>query len=181
MPLILGYCLVIGIRLAFDIPAGLRANWIFRLWLSNHRDGPRPIARCVLLIFSVLLLAPVVFVMTLAFWGWIAALLHIAMLSVCIIALIELSLCDFRKIPFTCSYPPFKSGSGVVAVAYLFGFIVFTTYIAEMEYWCLAAPWRAAWFVPLFAVVIAGLRMYRSRMLEMDKTLIFEEVPDTLF
>ena len=38
IPFILSYCLLAGIRFAFEIPLDLRANWIFRLWLDP--DGP---------------------------------------------------------------------------------------------------------------------------------------------
>src|SRR5258706_6837211 len=31
---ILAYCIIVGIRFAFEIPADLRANWIFRYWLD---------------------------------------------------------------------------------------------------------------------------------------------------
>jgi hypothetical protein len=54
--------------------------------------------------------------------------------------------------------------------------MVFTTYIAQMEYWSLLSPWRAIWFIPLFLAVVLGLRAHRKQMLDMDKELIFEDV-----
>src|SRR5262245_4628413 len=39
---------------------------------------------------------------------------------------VEVRLLRFRKFPFTCSQPSFRSHSGLVAVGYLFGFIFFT-------------------------------------------------------
>jgi hypothetical protein len=180
-PLILSYCLVIGIRLAFEMPVDLRANWIFRLSLEHHWKEPRKISRRVLLVFCLFWLAPASFLATLYFWGWHAALLHTAIFILCTIALIEMSLFKFRKIPFTCAYPPFQSQSGVIAVIYLFGFMVFTTYVAQMEYWAMPSPWRAILFIPLFLAVILGLRAHRKQMLDMDKELIFEDAPATGF
>jgi len=177
VPLILSYCLVIGIRFAFEMPVDLRANWIFRISLEHRWTEARQVSRRVLLVFSLSWLAPACFLLTLIFWGWVAALLHTAVFILCTIALVELSLFKFRKIPFTCVYPPFKSHSGVIALAYLFGFFVFTTYIAQMEYWSLLSPWRAIWFVPLFLAVVLGLRAHRKQMLEMDKELVFEDLP----
>src|ERR1700693_2633915 len=177
VPLILSYCLVMGTRFAFEMPVDLRANWIFRISLEHRWTEAREVSRRVLLVFSLSWLAPICFLLTLLFWGWVAALLHTAVFILCTIALAELSLFKFRKIPFTCGYPPFKSHSGVIALVYLFGFFVFTTYIAQMEYWALLDPWRAIWFVPLFLAVVLGLRAHRKQMLDMDKELVFEDLP----
>jgi hypothetical protein len=181
LPLILSYCLVLGIRFAFEMPVDLRANWIFRISLEHRWTEARKVSRRVLLVFSLSWLAPTCFLLTLLFWGWVAALLHTAVFILCSIALVELLLFKFRKIPFTCVYPPFKSHSGVIALFYLFGFFVFTTYIAQMEYWSLLSPWRTIWFVPLFLAVVLGLRAHRKQMLEMDKKLVFEDLPATGF
>jgi hypothetical protein len=181
VPLILSYCLVIGIRFAFEMPVDLRANWILRISLEHRWTEAREVSRRVLLVFSLSWLAPACFLLTLLFWGWVAALLHTAVFILCTIALVELSLFTFRKIPFTCAYPPFKSHSGVIALLYLFGFFVFTTYIAQMEYWSLPSPWRTIWFVPLFLAVVLGLRAHRKQMLDMDKELVFEDLPATGF
>jgi hypothetical protein len=181
VPLILSYCLVIGIRFAFEMPVDLRANWIFRISLEHAWREAREVSGRVLLVFSLSWLVPVCFLVTLIFWGWVAALLHTAIVILCTIALVELSLFKFRKIPFTCAYPPFKSHSGVIALIYLFGFFVFTTYIADMEYWSLLSPWRTIWFLPLFLMVVLGLRAHRKQMLDMDKELVFEDLPATGF
>jgi hypothetical protein len=95
--------------------------------------------------------------------------------------LVELLLIKFRKIPFTCSYPVFESHSGVVLVAYLFAFFLFTDYLPEIEHWSLANPFRMICFVPLFALSLACLHAYRKQMLEMDKQLIFEEPSPSSF
>jgi hypothetical protein len=176
VPLILSYCLVIGIRFAFEMPVDLRANWIFRISLEHRWTEAREISRRVLLVFSLSWLVPACFLVTLIFWSWVAALLHTVVVILCTVALVELSLFKFRKLPFTFAYPPFKSHSGLIALAYLVGFMVFTTYIAQMEYWSLVSPWRAIWFIPLFLAVVLGMRAHRKQMLDMDKELIFEDV-----
>jgi hypothetical protein len=181
VPLILSYCSVAGIRFAFEMPADLRANWIFVLLLERRWKEARKVSRRVLLVFCLSWLAPAIFLTTLFFFGWRAALLHSLILIICTVGLIELSLFKFRKIPFTCSYPPFQSHSGLVAVLYFFGFLAFTTYTAQMEYWAMLSPWRVILFIPLFLVVVLGLHAHRKQMLDMDKELIFEEVPATRF
>jgi hypothetical protein len=179
--LILAYCIIVGIRFAFETPADLRANWIFRYWLDPGQQDARAIARRILLLFSLPWLAPAALLSVLFFWGWTAALLHVAILIACIVLVVEVVLIRFRKIPFTCSYPAFQSHSGLIFVAYLFGFLFFTDYLPQMEHWSLLNPWQAIWFVPLLAAALFGVRQYRKQMLDMDKHLIFEEPSPSAF
>src|SRR6267154_1536391 len=181
VPFILAFCVIVGIRFAFETPADLRANWIFRYWLDPGQQDARPIARRVLLLFSLPWLAPAAFISVLVFWGWTAALLHVAILIACTVLLVEAVLLRFRKIPFTCSYPPFQSHSALILVAYLFGFLFFTDYLPQMEHWSLQNPWQALVFLPLLAAALLGLRYYRKQMLDMDKQLIFEEPSPNAF
>ncbi|MGC1418101.1 MAG: hypothetical protein WA817_22625 [Candidatus Acidiferrum sp.] len=181
IPFILSFCIVVGIRLAFEIPADLRANWVFALWIDANTLQTRSIARKTLLTFSLVPLAPICFVTSFLFWGFGIALLHTAVFTACTVVFVELLLLRFRKIPFTCSYPPFQSHSALVFVAYLFGFLTFTSYIPELESWSLADPWRVSLFVPFIAAILAGIYFYRKQMLDMDKRLIFEENAATYF
>ena len=181
VPFILAFCVIGGIRFAFETPADLRANWIFRYWLDPGQQNARPIARRVLLLFSLPWLAPAAFISVLIFWGWTAALLHVAILIACAILLVEAVLIRFRKIPFTCSYPQFQSHSALILVAYLFGFLFFTDYLPQMEHRSLLNPWQAIVFVPVLATALLGLRQYRKQMLDMDKQLIFEEPSPNAF
>jgi hypothetical protein len=181
VPFILAYCVIVGIRFAFELPADLRANWIFRYWLDPGQQDARAIARRVLLLFTLPWLAPAVFFSVLFFWGWSAALLHATILIACTVLLVEVVLIRFRKIPFTCSYPPFQSHSGLIFVGYLFGFLFFTDYLPQMEHWSLLNPWESIWFVPLLGTGLFALRQYRKQMLDMDKHLIFEEPSASTF
>lgn len=176
VPFILAYCLIAGIRMAFEIPAELPANWIFQFWLDRERHEARPIARRVLLFFSLSWLVPACFLTTFFFWDWGAALLHTTILILCTVILVEVLLLKFRKIPFTCPYPSFKSHSGLIGVAYLFGYAFFTYYLPQMENWTLSDPKRMVWFAPLLWLALAGIHFYRKQMLDMDKELVFEDV-----
>jgi hypothetical protein len=181
IPYLLSFCIIVGVRCAFEIPTNLDANWIFRLWLPPGDQQARKAARPVLLSFSLPWLAPACFGVTLAFFGWTTALLHTATLVACDVLLVEVLLIHFRKIPFACSYPVFRSNSGVILVAYLFGFFIFTDYLPQLEGWALVSPLRILCFVPLLGAAFAGLHAYRKQMLDMDKQLIFEEVSPSAF
>jgi hypothetical protein len=181
IPFILSFSIVVGIRLSFEIPTDLRANWVFALWIDPNTLETRSIARKILLTFSLLPLAPLCFVTSWILWGLSTAFLHSAVLAACTIALVELLLLRFRKIPFTCSYPPFQSHSALVFVAYLFSFVIFSAYLPDLELWSLADPWRAMLFIPLVTVILLGVHFYRKQMLDMDKQLIFEEMSASNF
>jgi len=181
IPFIVGFCLMVGVRLSFEIPTDLRANWVFALWIDPNTLQTRPLARKVLLTFSLALLGPICFVSSAILWGFGVAFLHTTIFAACTIAFVELLLLRFRKIPFTCSYPPFQSHSALIFVAYLFGFVIFTVYLPELELWSLADPWRVSLFIPLVAVILLSVQQYRKQMLDMDKHLIFEEISASNF
>jgi hypothetical protein len=181
IPFILGYCILVGIRFAFEIPLDLRANWIFQLWLDPDRHDARSVARRVLLEFSVAWLGPLVLGVTWAFWGWVTALLHAAIWCACMLVLAEILLIRFRKMPFTCPYSSFESHSPLIAVGYLFGFYIFSSWLPELDQWSVMRPINAVWIIPLLGSVLAGLTWYRNQMLDMDKRLTFEAVSRTTF
>ena len=181
IPFILGFCIVVGIRLTFEVPSHLRANWVFALWIDPNALQTRDVARKVLLTFSLVPLALICMVSSWLLWGFGVALLHTLIFAACSAVFVEALLLRFRKIPFTCSYPPFQSQSALIFVAYLFGFMLFTVYLPELELWSLADPWRTVVFVPLVAAALLGIHFYRKQMLDMDKHLIFEEIPASHF
>jgi hypothetical protein len=175
IPYILAFCIIVGIRLAFEVPAALPSNWVFALWIDPHTLHTRPIARKILLTFSLFLLVPLCFFSSLFLWGVATALMHTLIFAACSTAFVEVLLLRFRKIPFTCSYPPFQSHSALIFVAYLFGFLFFTNYLPELELWSLSDSWRPILFLPLLAIPFVSVHFYRKQMLDMDKHLIFEE------
>jgi len=175
IPFILSYCLLVGIRLAFEVPSDLSANWIFKLWIEPGGEQPRSVARKVLLTFSLGWIAPLCFLYSTLLWGWLTALLQTTILIGCSAVFVEVLLVRFRKIPFTCSYPAFQSHSTLVLVAYLMGFVVFAIYIPQVVQWSLVTRWGAAGFIPVVLLSLGGLRKFRKQMLDMDKQLVFEE------
>ncbi len=175
IPFILTYCLLVGIRLAFEVPSDLSANWIFKLWIERDGEHARQIARRVLLTFSLGWIAPLCLLYSALLWGWLTALLPTGILIACSMVLVEVLLVRFRKIPFTCPYPAFQSNSPLVLLAYLVGFGIFAVYIPRIARWALETRLGAVGFIPVILLSLAGLRQFRKQMLDMDKQLIFEE------
>jgi hypothetical protein len=181
LPFTLSYCIIVGMRCAFEIPAQLEANWIFRFWLPADDRQARSTARRILLTFSLSWLAPATFMATTWFFGWSTATLHTAILIACTALAVEILMVRFRKLPFTCTYPNFQSNSGLIALAYLFAYFLFTDYLPGLESWTLASPTRTLLFLPLFIASFVALRAYRNQVLDMDKQLLFEEPSSSAF
>ena len=181
IPFILGYCILVGIRFAFEIPLDLRANWIFQLWLDPDRHDARSVVRRALLVFSLSWMGPPVLLVTWAYWGWMTALLHTAIWCASLLVLVEMLLIRFRKMPFTCPYPSFQSHSPLLAVGYLFGLYIFKSWLPELDQWSVLSPINALWIIALVVSAFAGLYWYRNQMLDMDKRLTFEDLSRSTF
>ena len=180
IPLILSYCLAAGIRFAFDIPAHLPANWIFRFLLDRTVESAA-LARRVILSFGVPGIVLVVFPIYLGCWGWTVALVHLGVVTIWSVLLTEVLLVGFRKLPFTCTYPVFQHSAVVVAMAYVFGYFAFTAVTAEFEAEAFSRPvWGILFLVPGLGVWYLVHRVRKS-FVEAREHLVFEDVPAAAF
>ena len=101
------------------------------------------------------------------------------MLAVLGILLIDLSLYQFRKIPFTCSYLPGKGASRKVRLAaYALAFLFFSNAGVAIEFW---AMHRLARFIVLFAILTFAALWARRRRAEFAASphnrIQFEDLP----
>lgn len=177
IPLILAYFLLLGVRLAFEIPVTLRANWLFRLSVNPETGECAPLARKVLLAFIVPLLLLVCLPACSWRWGWRLGFVHTTIVALLCVLLIEILLVQFRKIPFTCAAPTFKSNALVIMLMYFLGFVIFTSWASEAERWALAEPVRFLAFAPLLAIGWLMMERYRRELSYLDRRLIFVETP----
>lgn len=177
IPLIVIYFLLLGIRFSFEIPVMLRANWIFRLRTNPDANECVGLARKIMLTF----LTPVVAAVLLVYGfrlSWRIGVIHAAIVAAVSMLLIEILLVRFRKIPFTCSAPHFKSNVLVSVFFYVLGFVLFTSWIPIAEEWAFGDP---IWYAPLIAALAAiwlAVERYRGELTYVDKRLIFEEQPE---
>jgi hypothetical protein len=177
VPLILVYCLVVGLRFIFEIPADLRANWIFKMQIDAGAGESVALGRAL----AWTILAPLLIVACVPAyaygWGWLVALLHLGYVGLMTWLLVETMFVRLRKIPFTCSLPVFKENAFVVLFLLFLGFYLFVRAGAFLEYVAFEDPVRA--IIP--AMVLGGwwlaIRQYRKNLLEMEKEIIFEEGP----
>jgi hypothetical protein len=139
-PLVAAYLLLLGLRVAFDLPANVPSNWVFRAVLDPRSNESVGVARQVMLSF----LTPLVLVPCLAFswwrWGPLAALLHTAYVLALSLCLIEVLLMGYRKVPLTCPMPGFRDNLLVLCLLQVLGFEAFTHFGAGLEQAILAQP-----------------------------------------
>lgn len=175
VPLVITYFLIFGLRLAFEIPASLRANWAFRLGVDPATRQHAAMARSVMIAFEFPV-AVATFGVLAYFWGWQIALMYAIAMAAITLLLIETLLLTFRKIPFTCSAPPFKQTTIVSLVLCVLGLFAFSGAIPALERRALVASSPSielialliiAWFICLYA--------WRKNQIELDRRLIFDD------
>lgn len=177
IPLIVLYLLLIGLRFSFEIPVMQRANWIFRVRANADAGKCVGLARKIMLTFLIPLLAIALPAYTFV-WGWRVAVIHTAVVTAAFMLLIEILLVSFRKIPFTCSAPHFKSNIPLSVFFYLAGFVVFTWWLPTVEQRGSDDPLWYLKFVLGLAGIWLGLAYYRRKMTRLDHRPIFEEHSD---
>jgi hypothetical protein len=177
VPLIFAYCIVLGLRVTFEAPADWQANWIFRLTLPQNSTECTVLARKVMISFVVPWVVVVVIPAYGFMWGWETAGVHALVVVVSSVVLIRALLVGYRKVPFTCSYPPFRNSAIVMVLGYVAGFFVFVMLVSGLECQALANAlyaiplvllWGAAWFVA---------SLLSDGIADVDKQVIFEDRP----
>ena len=175
VPLALAYFLILGLRCAFDVPANFRANWLFRLTVNPETRECATLARKVIFMFLAPALILICFPLYARFWGWRISLMHTAIVGAMCLLLAEISLMRFRKIPFTCSAPNFRSHAIVAILIYIVGFFAFSTFPGAVERWAFDSPLRFLALVPFLTGVWLALRAWRRNLGHLDARIIFEE------
>jgi len=178
LPLITGTLAVSALCYVFQIPAELRANWVFRMAEGLAGSEMLESVEHLLLLFG---LAPAL-LLALPFeafaLGWAVAFAHCAFSAALILLFIEFQLQEWRKIPFTCSYVPGRRNLWHSVWSYLFlfgGLIPAITYI-ESSLLNAALLWAITVVLILVWLVF---RSIRRRQLK-ETCLLFDESEESL-
>lgn len=177
VPLILTYLCVTGLRAAFNLPAELRANWVFQTAESEDRVEHLRAARKWIVVMGLGPLLAALLPFEIAFRGW-AGVMHLAVAGALALVMLNFLLIWFRKIPFTCSYFP-----GKMSMAGMAGIFVVTFYLCVFTMMRLQLRWMHApagllVFLVLCGAALAGLRWLEGRELRIDDVFIYEDQPD---
>ncbi len=175
IPFILSFLLIIGVRVVFEIPSELRANWLFQLLLDPDQQECEPLARKVILVLFLPLIAALTFAAYVYLGGLMVALLHTMLVLTWSYLLAKTVLTRFRKLPFTCSLPVFKQHSIVILISLCFGFLIYAGSTAEFESSALMRPLRMLLLLPVAGVAWYIPRYLGKNTIDIEKKLIFEE------
>jgi hypothetical protein len=174
-PFVLAYFLISGLRFVFDIPAELRANWVHQSILHHEQRGPARLARTVILTFVLPWVLVVCLPLSVWGWGWTVGAAHVAVLAAASNLLAQFLLRRFHKIPFTCTYPPWKQSATVMILFYLLGFWAFAFLLPGLERSLILRTPLFLWILCLL-MLLAGAALRRLQAVEaVDTSLIFEE------
>jgi hypothetical protein len=133
LPLLIVFFVVSGFRTAFQFPAELASNWLFRItedrWAETSRSATRKRVLISGLVPALLVFLP----METGYWGWAPGFLHILFQLAAGAMLIEILFWSFAKVPFTCSYFPGRMNLSLLVGLYLYGFTSYSFHMADLE------------------------------------------------
>ncbi len=178
-PFTVAYLLILGLRITFELPAGVPSNWIFRASLDPQANPASGAPRRVILSFLTPVVLVPAFLLAWRDMGLPAAALHTAVVLALSISLGEILLAGYRKIPLTCPLPPFGDNFLALCVIQIVAFALFVQLGGRLDVWLLEKPW----YFPLVPAAIAAAFIWNRRRLaqarvdgELDETLVFENV-----
>jgi hypothetical protein len=177
VPFIVAFCIIVGLRIVFEIPVELRSNWIFRLMLDPERHECEPLARKVMLLSVLPGIVLIIFPIYAYLAGWAVSALHTLLVATWSVLLTNAALVRFRKLPFTCAFPLFQQHSIVSLLGCILAFLLFAEATSQFESLALPDPIRMIGFIPVAALAWYVPRRMRQNTMEIEKELIFEEVP----
>ncbi len=167
---------VAGVRVAFSLPISLSSNWILRITQIHPSQDYIATTRLSLLVLAVapILIASATF--SLPFEPWRQVLGHLVVLGLLGLLFTELSLLNFNKIPFACSFLPGKANVQFAFWGYLLLLIPLTEKSAHFEQEALEDPLKYVLALGVLGTAVLGLWV-RNRLHAKSAVLHFEELP----
>lgn len=175
IPFIVTFLLIVGLRVAFEIPVELRANWIFQLLVDADRQECEPLARRVILLAVLSWVTALTFASYVYVEGVAIATLHTTVVLIWAVLLMNVVLIRFRKLPFTCSMPVFKQHSIVILISFCFGFLIYAGSTPEFEASALREPLRMLTLLPFAMVAWYVPWVLGKNTIDLERKMIFEE------
>ena len=160
-PLLLAFFVLTGMRFAFDLPASIDANWLFRLMANDRPEWLQSVCRKAMLAFVLTWLLAIWFPLAGLALGWASATIG-ALIDVLLFALaVDALLLGFRKIPFTCSFIADRDRLLRVVAGSMIALVFMIPVLVEIEVSILTKLWRLAILLPVIVAAIVALRRKR--------------------
>ncbi|MBV9761781.1 MAG: hypothetical protein JO340_14565 [Acidobacteriaceae bacterium] len=181
LPFILSFFVITGLRFAFDMPAALAANWMFRGAIGGMRETPESMARRFMLWAVLPWELAIIGAVTAARFGWVVAFEHTATLVVASVLLIHAVLIGFRKIPFTCLMEFDTRQLLIRILCCILGLLIAVPLFASLELWMMRQPWRFCVLALLAAAAWFALKRRNQQMFLAGDAIVFEQPPAAAF
>ncbi len=180
LQMVLSFFLLAGLRFVFNVPAELRANWVFQAcWTGDLKRYLHGVRRAVAVAVLLPLFAAFVPLHALV-WGPRVAAVHFTCGWLAALILSEALLLHFCKLPFTCSYLPGQGRLRALWPVYLFAFSVYTYDFVTVERWALETGARSAGLIAGLCGLLAAMVGWRFWLFRRRPAAGFEELPDEM-
>jgi hypothetical protein len=171
MPLVLAYCLTIGLRASFFVPSELRAAWTFRINPPERVSAYWSAVRASMIALVVPPTALVAAAILVPLLGWRMAAIHTLSMCAVVVFLIELVASTISFVPYTRAYSPGHANLKSRWWLYVLGLVAFAYWPARIELWSILDPaplfeMTAALAVGISALEIAGRRRTAHRSMQ---------------
>jgi hypothetical protein len=177
LPLVLPFFVLLGLRALFAIPVELQANWIFRLTDAGRPDEYVRAARKQMLLAGVVPMCLLALPAYGFLWGWRIALAHVTLCVLGSMAVIELLMAGFRKVPFTCPYMPGRGNLKAVFGVYVVLFLALAFLLITIELWVVSSPRRSVIGIAVTAVFLLYAKRRRRERDSHEMGVMWEEPP----
>ncbi|HWE52946.1 MAG TPA: hypothetical protein VG273_24355 [Bryobacteraceae bacterium] len=169
---------ITGTRAVFVLPQTLQANWVFRITAIQH---PAQYSRATRKALLALAAMPVLLAAALCYfsvWPGRYALEHMLILVLAGTLIADLSLHQFRKIPFACSWLPGGSQFKLKLGIWMLIFVIFAGALTGIEFWAMHTFARFCVFAAmLFLVARWAARRNTQFAASAANLLQFDELP----
>jgi hypothetical protein len=180
VPLILSFFLLVGLRMAMEMPLAAEANWIFKM---TEVESPRHYfvgMKKALVIRGLWPLFVLVFFAYSYSWGWKSAALHTAYGFGSELILLEVLFWKFSKIPFSCISMPGRTKVHLYWFFYGLGFLAYTRGLAALERGLFRSTGGIVAYFVIVAILLVLLRAYQNKFIHPRLRIVYEDKPEEL-
>jgi hypothetical protein len=163
LPLLLTFSLTAALRMSFRIPHEWRAHWIFKM-AENAPSRPHQLEAAVAAMywFAVLPSALVALPFQLIALGPTQTFAALPLLVGCNACLVEHTMREWRRVPFTATYAPSHRPAAISLVLFLAGFFAYGYGVGALINRMLQNPLH--WTMSVAAVAAAVVLFRRKRL-----------------
>ena len=180
VPMLIAFFVISALRFAFDMPAALEANWVFKISADSPRPEACKIARRLMLWITLPAETFLLPLLTARSFGWAIAIMQAAITVAFTVLFVQLMLVGFQKIPFTCRTAVDVKKLITRMLGTVFGVMLIVPALASMERWIFPKPLRIVTVLAGGAAAWYLLSRYRKEV-EEGGCLRFEDHPREAF